>query len=79
MILYHGSFIEVAQPDYWRGRVRVDFGRGFYTTPYREQAIKWTERFTHRYGSRVISSYTFDEVKARKNLRLLEFQAYSEG
>ena len=78
MILYHGSFTEVAKPDIWRGRERVDFGRGFYTTPYREQALKWSERFLRRYGSMVISSYGFDETEARKNLRILEFPAYSE-
>jgi hypothetical protein len=78
MILYHGSFVEIEKPDYWRGRVKVDFGRGFYTTPYREQALKWSERFLRRYGSRVISRYEFDEEKARKDLRILEFPKYSE-
>jgi hypothetical protein len=78
MILYHGSFVEVAKPDYWRGREKLDFGRGFYTTPYREQALKWTERFLRRNDNRVISSYEFDEVRARENLRILEFPAYSE-
>jgi hypothetical protein len=78
MILYHGSFIEVAKPDFWRGREKLDFGRGFYTTPYREQALKWSERFRRRYGSRIISSYEFDEADARKNLRILEFAKYSE-
>jgi hypothetical protein len=78
MILYHGSFIEVAKPDFWRGREKLDFGRGFYTTPYREQALKWSERFLSRYGSRVISAYEFDEAKARKKLRILEFSVYSE-
>ena len=78
MILYHGSYTEVVQPDYWRGRQKVDFGRGFYTTPYREQALKWSERFLSRYNSRVISLYEFDETGAQENLRILEFPAYSE-
>jgi hypothetical protein len=78
VILYHGSFTEVAKPDFWRGREKLDFGRGFYTTPYREQALKWSERFTRRYGRRVVSSYAFDEAEARKNLRILEFPKYSE-
>jgi hypothetical protein len=78
MILYHGSFTEVARPDYWRSRVKVDFGRGFYITPYREQALKWSERFLRRYGSRVVSQYEFDEKGARENLRILEFPKYNE-
>ncbi|MDR1192986.1 MAG: DUF3990 domain-containing protein [Peptococcaceae bacterium] len=78
MILYHGSYIEVARPDYWKGRIKLDFGRGFYTTPYKEQALKWTERFLRRYGSRVISIYEFDEVKALENLRVLKFPKYGE-
>jgi hypothetical protein len=78
MILYHGSFTEVAKPDFWRGREKLDFGRGFYTTPYREQAAKWTERFLRKHRNRVISLYEFDEAEARKNLRILEFPAYSE-
>ncbi|MDR1237593.1 MAG: DUF3990 domain-containing protein [Propionibacteriaceae bacterium] len=24
MILYHGSYIEVTEPDYWKGRARLD-------------------------------------------------------
>jgi len=78
MILYHGSYMAVEKADYWRGREKLDFGRGFYTTPYIEQAIKWSERFLRRYGSRVVSSYEFDEAAARENLRILEFPAYNE-
>jgi len=78
MILYHGSYTEVINPDFWRGREKLDFGRGFYTTPYREQALKWTERFLRRYGSRVVSLYEFNETEARKDLRILEFPKYSE-
>jgi hypothetical protein len=68
----------VEKPDIWHSRKRIDFGRGFYTTPYREQAVSWTFRFLRRYGKRVVSSYKFDEAKARENLRILEFPAYSE-
>ena len=40
MILYHGSFLEIAQPDLVHSRSNVDFGRGFYVTPLYEQAAK---------------------------------------
>jgi hypothetical protein len=78
MILYHGSYVAVEKPDIWRSRKKLDFGRGFYTTPYREQAIKWTARFLRQYGQRVVSSYEVKEEEMRKNLRVLEFPAYSE-
>ena len=37
MILYHGSFLEIAKPDLVHSRSNVDFGRGFYVTPLHEQ------------------------------------------
>ena len=45
MILYHGSYTEIANPDVVHSRKNVDFGPGFYTTPLREQAEKWCKRF----------------------------------
>ena len=41
MILYHGSYLSVKTPDTSFSRDNVDFGKGFYTTPIREQAISW--------------------------------------
>ena len=38
MILYHGSFLEIAKPDLAHSRPNVDFGRGFYATPLYEQS-----------------------------------------
>ncbi len=40
MILYHGSFVAVNQPDLVHSRKNVDFGKGFYVTPIFEQAKK---------------------------------------
>lgn len=40
MILYHGSFLEIAKPDLVHSRPNVDFGRGFYVTPLHDQAEK---------------------------------------
>ena len=48
MILYHGSFVVVAQPDLLHSRPNVDFGKGFYVTPIYEQAEKWCSRFKRR-------------------------------
>lgn len=41
--LYHGSTTIVRHPNIKRGRKKTDFGKGFYTTTYFEQAAKWAE------------------------------------
>ena len=40
MILYHGSYMEIAEPDLVHSRTNVDFGCGFYVTPLYEQGCK---------------------------------------
>ena len=40
MILYHGSYLEIAKPGLTHSRSNVDFGCGFYVTPLYEQAVK---------------------------------------
>ena len=65
MILYHGSNKVIDKPELLHSRANVDFGRGFYTTPLREQAEKWAAR------------YTLDE-KALQTAKVLSFDAYTE-
>lgn len=77
MILYHGSYLEIMYPDLSHSREKVDFGRGFYTTPLLGQAEKWCEKFKRRGKEGIISRYTFDE-KALKTLNVKEFESYSE-
>lgn len=77
MILYHGSYIEIKTPDLIHSRENVDFGRGFYTTPIYDQALKWSEKFKRRGKNGIISFYKFDET-AYKNLKVLKFESYSE-
>ena len=54
MILYHGSYIEIARPDIVHSRINVDFGRGFYTTPLLEQAQKWCKKFKDKKKTAII-------------------------
>ncbi len=77
MILYHGSFVEIAIPDLFHSRTHVDFGRGFYTTPIYEQAAKWCNKFKRRGKDGIVSKYKFDESSYDK-LKVLKFEAYSE-
>lgn len=77
MIIYHGSFLEIPKPDLIHSRPRVDFGRGFYTTPLLEQAEKWCRKFKYRRKNGIISKYTFDE-SAYDIYKTLKFDSYSE-
>lgn len=77
MILYHGSYTEISKPDLKHSRDDVDFGRGFYTTPIYEQAVKWCGKFRRRGKEGVVSQYHFDEEKMR-SLKVLQFDSYSE-
>ena len=45
MILYHGSFLEIAKPDLVHSRPKVDFGRGFYVTPLYDKVFNTVELF----------------------------------
>ena len=63
MILYHGSYLEVQTPDLVHSRENLDFGRGFYTTPLYEQAIKWCERFKRRGKRGIVSHYSSEMQK----------------
>lgn len=77
MILYHGSFLEITEPDLVHSRSNVDFGRGFYVTPLYEQAVKWCGKFKRRGRDGVISRYVFDEI-CEDELKVLKFDSYSE-
>lgn len=77
MILYHGSYLEIQNPDLIHSRNNVDFGRGFYTTPIYEQAVKWCEKFKRRGKNGIVSYYNFNE-KAYQELKVLKFDSYSE-
>jgi len=78
VILYHGSYVSIEKPDISYSRNNVDFGRGFYTTPLREQAISWAARFKHRKKQSVVSTYELNDVAMRKNASIIEFDVYSE-
>jgi len=77
MILYHGSYLQVAKPDLSFSRNELDFGRGFYTTSIKEQAEKWSLKFKNRKKTSAVSKYEFDE-KIVDKISVLKFESYSE-
>jgi hypothetical protein len=82
MILYHGSYTAVEKPDLAFSREKTDFGKGFYLTPLKEQAVRWAERFKDAGGKGIVSAYGFLERISEKlpsDIRLLEFDAHSRA
>jgi hypothetical protein len=80
MILYHGSYTAVEKPDLSYARYKTDFGRGFYLTPLKDQAIRWAARFTEERGAGIVTSYNFLEKisdKLAEDIRILEFDTHS--
>ncbi len=77
MIVYHGSYVEIASPDTVHSRKTVDFGQGFYVTPIYDQAKKWSEKFKRRGKQAIVSKYEFDET-ALEEVKILSFKSYSE-
>lgn len=77
MILYHGSYLQVERPDISFSRNNVDFGRGFYTTPMKEQAVNWSNRFKRKYGQSIVSAYEIDELALIANVSVMIFNSYS--
>jgi len=63
MILYHGSNIEINTIDLDRCRPCKDFGKGFYTSPLREQALIMAKRTVriNGEGSPCITAFFWDD------------------
>jgi hypothetical protein len=59
--LYHTSNIEVCTPDLSHSREHLDFGRGFYLTPLREQAVNYGQRFLRKGEEAFLNIYELDE------------------
>ena len=60
MILYHGSNQDFAKIDLSKSKDRRDFGKGFYTTTIREQALQWGYNIVNRFGGEGIFLYEFE-------------------
>lgn len=48
--LYHGTNVKFEQVDLKFSKDKRDFGKGFYTTTFKEQAEGWAENMYIRYG-----------------------------
>lgn len=66
--LFHGSDVSVENPKVEAGRVKVDFGRGFYLSSLLDQAKSWARVIASRtrHGKPVLNRYNFDDVTAKE-------------
>ena len=79
ILLYHGGTEIIKFPYVNVGRDNLDFGRGFYLTDLKEQAVRWALAVaTRRRKDAVINIYEFDKDAVLKSARCKIFKAYDE-
>lgn len=71
MRVFHGSAVEVTNPEIRTGKFTKDFGEGFYCTKPKRQA----KRCAMRKETPTISVY---EYTADQNLNILDFKGLSD-
>ena len=77
MILYHGSNVAIESIDLTKSKRYKDFGRAFYLSEDREQAIKMAEAKTVQFGGEVcVTTFKFDE-DCLEGLSVMSFPRYS--
>lgn len=74
MRIYHASNIVVSNPDTIHSRDYLDFGRGFYVTTIREQAVRYAQRFLRRGQNAWMNVYELDEEWS--TWKVLRFETY---
>ena len=79
MILYHGTNVEFEKIDLQKSKPNKDFGRGFYLSPFFEQAKDMAETKVEQleYGNPIVFQYEVKE-EDMADLRILRFDSYSE-
>lgn len=76
MIVYHTSKVDVENPDVKHSRNNLDFGRGFYVTKLKQQALKYAEKFILRNQRAVLNTYELSDDW--KNAKVKIFDSYNE-
>lgn len=80
MILYHGSNVDIAHIDLSKSKPYKDFGKGFYLSADRYQALRLARQRTsiELSGRPVVNCYQFDEnALTDRSLKVLLFDDYS--
>lgn len=75
MKVYHTSTMPIEHPDTKHSREGLDFGKGFYVTKLKEQAMRYAERF-FRFGKKAfLSSY---EYTPSDGFKIKAFDSYND-
>ena len=80
MILYHGSNVKIEVPNLEKSKPYKDFGRGFYLSADKNQALRMAEQKTLQLliGEPIVSEFEFDETLFQSNeLKVKIFEDYS--
>lgn len=80
MILYHGSNVKIEVPSLEKSKPYKDFGRGFYLSADKNQALRMAEQKTLQLliGEPIVSEFEFDETLLQSNeLKVKIFEDYS--
>ncbi|OPJ57348.1 DUF3990 domain-containing protein [Clostridium oryzae] len=78
MIVYHGSYCIVDKPYITFSRDALDFGKGFYITVIKEQAINWIQKFKRRGKAGYLNVYNLNIDEVRNHYKVKEFLHYNE-
>lgn len=76
MIVFHTLYIQVSNPDIHHSRDFLDFGKGFYVTTNKQQAINYANRFIRRNGEAWLNVYELND--GLSNWNILFFEEYNE-
>lgn len=79
LLVYHGSTQVVENPSCSKGRNNLDFGKGFYVTNRKEQAIQWAKLAAQRQNlPAYVNCYVLDKEKLLSEARCKIFTSYNE-
>lgn len=76
MKVYHSSTCIVEKPDVLHSRDFLDFGKGFYLTTLKEQAVKYAERFLLRGKKAYLNEYELRSIV--ESFKIKRFDSYDE-
>ncbi len=76
--VYHGGIEKIEKPRVDVGRPYLDFGRGFYITDMRQQAVDWAKRVGDRQNAApVLNTYILDRDAVIENFKCKIFSEYN--
>lgn len=80
MILYHGTTIDIADIDLQQSKPNKDFGKGFYLSADRKQALAMAFYKAEQIGGTpVINAFEFDEIRlSDETLKVKIFHEYDK-